>query len=237
VIDFPGFKQQFLATFSMISGVIEPMPLGNRFILFWTYYMPYATGWVLAFFNFVGILYFPLRQFLKRESFLTVPALIYVSTVILYFATAFPKSQMVRYTMPMIPLLSIFSAQIIVDGLRLKAKTLKFFSVGMLLGVIGYTFVYTEAYLKLYQSKNVRVLASAWIEKNIPAGSAIAIARSYYWTPPILRQYHPPYRLEEGCDDQSPLNEGVLNLEKILKKSARGGFEARISAFPTSCTP
>jgi hypothetical protein len=79
--------------------------------------------------------------------------------------------------------------------------------------LVGWQGVSAWATVGLYRGINPRESASAWIESNIPRGSTVAIPRKYFWTPGVLRQYHPPYRLIEGGDDQSVLDQAVLGFE------------------------
>jgi hypothetical protein len=86
--------------------------------------------------------------------------------------------------------------------------------------VSGYTLIYSIANLNLYIEKNVREEASEWIEKNIPKGSIIAIPKSYFWTPAVLRQYNPPYKLLIGVDNPNlGYSDGIIGLKKYLNET------------------
>jgi len=138
------------------------------------------------------------------------------------------KNQMVCYTFPVIPFFIIFAARIIAKSAEISQVAPKSFlgslcKFGALCGIIfifGYATIYSLANLNLYRRKNIREETSVWIEKNIPKGSKVTIARSYFWTPGILRQYNPPYKLLMGGDPvHSSVGEAVLGLEKILPET------------------
>ena len=129
-----------------------------------------------------------------------------------YLIITKPHNQVVWYCLPLAGFLAILTG-VFWDWLRknsgLSGKII--LTILLLTGLF-----YTLAYENLYRGKNIREEASDWIDQNIPKGKTIAIARSYYWTVPILRQYNPPYKLLMGADQyHSWLPEAIKGLEKI----------------------
>ena len=79
-----------------------------------------------------------------------------------------------RYLSPLYPIFFLFSAWFLItvsQRLRLPKKI----SVLFVLLVLFPTFVWSTTFLSIYSHPNTRTTASEWINKNIPAGSSLAL--------------------------------------------------------------
>ncbi len=135
-----------------------------------------------------------------------------------FFVTSIvTKNQDVWYTMPIIPFILIFISRGLEIIYNIGNRISKIIFVLLTVFLFCYTFIYSFAYWQLYKQKNVREEVSEWVLENIPKAAKIAIARSYFWTPPVLRQYNPPYKVLMGSDPvKSSVQEGVLGLKNLL---------------------
>jgi len=186
------------------------IPAAWRYI---TWYLPYGMGIPFVIFSAAGFLLLALKK--KRELLL-----ITISGALIFFITTRSRFQAVWHTFPVIPFFVLSSGYFVYSLWNAKKRIIRILSVGVLFFVFAYSLIYSLAVLNLYRAKNTRKEASEWIEKNISYGSKIAIARSYFWTPGILRQYNPPYKLLMGGDPvHSSVGEAVLGLEKILSEA------------------
>ncbi|MCS7232070.1 MAG: glycosyltransferase [Elusimicrobiota bacterium] len=224
ILDFNKTQDSFLRyikhNLSMAKGAMnfdQYILYGKGVISYFGYYLKYGLGKVMILCCLLGIVLMCINTIVKKNKF---DLYFLISGLIVLAVISNTKTQALWYIFPFVPFAVVYS----IRGLELlyyhKKIILKFLSVFIIVILVSYTFIYTIAYWKLYKHKNVREEASEWILKNIPLRSKIAIARSYFWTPPVLRQYNPPYEVLMGADPvSSSVQEGVLGLEKLLDET------------------
>jgi len=224
VLDFPTWWYYFKMNFAFAQGTTHPVELalhGPGRISYLTYYLPSAMGILLVISGVAGFI-FMLARTLKQKPFSlkSSDGFFLLSGTIIYMVISGTKNQATWYTLPVIPFFLIFTGRL--------TESLISFSKGRLSKLLAWAFlviifcqagIYSMAHLRLYTSVNTREMASQWIDTNIPKNKTIAIARSYFWTPGILRQYKPPYKLLMGGDIQSALSDAVLGLDKIAPRA------------------
>ncbi len=225
ILDFPWFYEQALVLVSLAKAEIAPVIQGPGWKLYLTYFLPHGIGWPLTAAGFAGWLWMIgdairgkvfFRSFQNPSRF----ALVWIaSAFIIYMVVSATKSQQVHYTQPVVPLFIFFAAYMLGQWISSLQPAKKWAGVLAGAAVVSYTLVYSLAHLKLYAGVNVREEASVWVDANIPKTATIGIARSFFWTPGILRQYHPPYRVLKGGGDTSFLNDAILNLPEVAKKA------------------
>jgi 4-amino-4-deoxy-L-arabinose transferase-like glycosyltransferase len=147
----------------------------------------HAMGIVPALLSIISIIYLVLR----RRPF---DLCLVLFVVVYFFFINSGKAVFVRYYLGIVPLLSLFLAEMIVAMWR------RFFSkrgaLGITLGCVVVLLVAAEPiYTSLMQSHllaqpDTRTLAAEWIAKNIPPGSKIAAPLEYHYGKPTL---------EKGC--------------------------------------
>src|SRR4029077_6838049 len=71
----------------------------------------------------------------------------------------------------------------------------------------AWSLLYAVAYMRMFTREDPRLEASAWIEKNIPAGTAGGVAKSFFWTPPALRAYNTVYHVIDPAVGNPPFAE------------------------------
>jgi hypothetical protein len=109
-----------------------------------------------------------------------------------FILTTFTSWVVVRYTLPLLPLLAIlsgrFMAQVLTVSPRYKIVAYVLFAL-----VLVWTMLADYAYLKMEAGKDVRDAASEWIGRNVPPGSSIAIVKYYlqdqFFNPVIPKGY------------------------------------------------
>ena len=224
VIDFNSSSESFLhylkINFSLSRGTMNPgqeILFGTGWKSYFTYYLPYGIGLPLLITGVAGAIltsYRILKNNLYTKKF---DILFFISGIIIFYVISSTRNQVIWYTLPVLPFFAIFSARLF----RILLENFnKIFATVILIIVSGYTLIYSIANLNLYIEKNVREEASEWIEKNIPKGSIIAIPKSYFWTPAVLRQYNPPYKLLIGVDDPNlGYSDGIIGLKKYLNET------------------
>lgn len=84
----------------------------------------------------------------------------------------------VRYTLPILPLLALAAAAMVVDVARRWPRWRVPLGVAIA-GVVAWTTLGTLAFLRLEANTNVREVATAWIDRNVPSGTMVATVRHY----------------------------------------------------------
>jgi hypothetical protein len=224
LIDFPTFLGYLRDNAALAREGLSSELYGPGWRSYWTVFLPCAlsapvswsalAGAGLALFSFAGkIAADPLPA--RRKN-----TLLFFSGLMIFFVTVRPHHQMVWYTLPVLPFCVLFAAQL-ASSVRtgLERRRLAWAGTALCAALVGWQGITAWATVGLYRGINPREAASAWIETNIPRESAVAIPRKYFWTPGVLRQYHPPYRLIEGGDDQSVLDQAVLGFESAAAQA------------------
>ncbi|MFN3966853.1 MAG: ArnT family glycosyltransferase [Endomicrobiia bacterium] len=236
VIDFNSSSESFWhylkLNFSLSKGTMNPgqeILFGTGWKSYFRYYLPYAIGIPLMITGIIGFIFTIYNIFTKKYETKKFDVLFTISGIIIFSVISSTKNQAVWYTLPVLPFFVIFSARLFEKSSPIPLKKFTCLWQGgwgellkwtTLFTVLSYTLIYSLANLTLYTTKNVREEASEWIEKNIPKGSKIAIAKSYFWTPAILRQYAPPYQLLIGADSPNlGYSDGIIGLKKYLEET------------------
>ncbi|MHB8743640.1 MAG: ArnT family glycosyltransferase [Sulfuricaulis sp.] len=155
-----------------------------------------ALGYPLYYLAFGGIV-----LALARRS--RADIIILVVGVPYFILTLFADWVVVRYTLPLLPLLAILAASFVVHVVeaipRYKSVTYTLFVV-----VLAWTVLADYAFLKMEAGTDVRDVASEWIQHNLPQGSSLLILRTYiqdtYFNPVIPKGYQ---QLIFGLQDNS----------------------------------
>lgn len=144
-----------------------------------------ALGYALYALAMLGVLY----ALLKR----TAADWLLLASIVPYFVlTSFTSWVVVRYTIPLIPLLAILAARVAHLGLnsRLPHRLAGYATIAL---VVGWTLLGDAAYLRLQAGKNVRELATEWIDQHVPHGSSIVAVKTYleddFFNPVIPKHY------------------------------------------------
>jgi hypothetical protein len=165
--------------------------------------LPVSVGWPVLIMSMMGILIS-----IKKPKNMEFPVLIFMLMYLITFAP--PWGQALNYCLIAIPFLLIFAAKgfrIIPDGIFRKV---------LIIFTLLYTFTYTFYFKSFYLRKSTLESASEWILNNISQNSIIVISKNDNWTPPVIKQYEPPYKVLAGDSSQSPLSKAVMELEKII---------------------
>lgn len=222
IFDFNRTQDSFLYHIkSNISLAKNPMNFdqyilyGKSITSYIRYYLRYAVDDSVILYCIFGFIMMFINIFKNNYDLYFIIVGLFV-----LFVISNTKTQAVWYTFPFVPFCIIYTIRGIEILYVQKNFLFKMISLLLTIFLLSYTFIYTISYWKLYTQKNVREEASEWILANIPQGSKIAIARSYFWTPPVLRQYNPPYVVLMGTDPiKSSVYDGVLGLKNLLDEA------------------
>jgi len=182
-----------------------------------------ALGYTLYALAALGLFYAAVKR-------TTADWLLFVMIVPYLAMTSFTSWVVVRYTLPLVPLLTILAARVTVECLR-SSYVVRALSYTVLATAIGWTLCADIAYLRLEAGRNVRDVATAWIEQHIAGGSSIALVKAYvedeFFNPVIPEGYkHHAFYLNEYVDgtqlfredkyDYLVLNEATYkNMERL----------------------
>ena len=170
LLDFPVFWEQIQAqnrmtkdafTFPYTLQYVDTAPYFYHLKNLWLWGMGVGLGSI----SFLATLWYFLRFCQRRRK----KEIILVVFFLTYFLVVGKFSvKFMRYLLPLYPLFCLFSSWFL-EQLRqpLKKTILALVSLGAL--------VWLMAFLAIYSQPNTRVLASQWINQNIPQGSKLAV--------------------------------------------------------------
>ena len=106
-----------------------------------------------------------------------------------FLLTAGLQVKFMRYMLPITPILGIFGAVLLWELRRFSSFRISRLRIGDLAiaFVVGFSFLYTIAYLNIYSVDHPGTRMSAWIQENVPRGSSIA---QEHWDEPFHGAHH-----------------------------------------------
>jgi hypothetical protein len=125
-----------------------------------------ALGWPLAIVCLVGLIYVTITA-----SVVQLPLLLFVWVSYVYLARW--EVIFARYLMPVIPGLVILGARFLVVAYRQKMQSIKWLSALATALVVGYSLLYSLAYLNIFWEKHTRLVASEYIDRVLPGNSKV----------------------------------------------------------------
>jgi len=145
----------------------------------------YGLGLPLLLVCFAGVVY--TATHFSRVHWLWVPwAVVFL---LMLFQTGW---RLVRWIMPLTPFLFLEAARLWDDAaLWRRWKPVRSVLTAL---ALGYTTLYSCAYVQAMTTPDTRDLSSDWIAQHIPRGARIAMSDTpYFWTPTIFQSpyYHP----------------------------------------------
>lgn len=212
LIDFSNFLQQV-----MLQSQMSNNPFLFPYTLQYVGKIPYIYELIniflfgigpISFAFCVGGIYFLIRQLTKRKLSLSLPLLLFIVYPTLYFLL-FGKFAVgwMRYMLPLYPMLSIFGgyflSEVLVKKIEKKYLTSYIRKKAVLFFFIIIVGAYPLSFLSIYNHPNTRIQASDWINKNIPAGTSLAVE---HWDDAL-----PVYGMEKYLQLTLPLYEPDTN--------------------------
>ncbi len=192
-LDFATFKQQLLDqqamtksafTFPYTLQYVGKIPYLYEFknIILW------GQGVFLGIISFLGIIY-GTKKAIQNKSVPTIILLVFFwvyTAIVGRFAIGF-----MRYMLPIYPILTIFAALLIQKCTQNIKPQKRMLIYGICTALI---FFWTITFTQIYTKPNTRVVASAWIFKNIPRGATIALE---HWDDALPLRFASRYVVEE----------------------------------------
>jgi len=141
---------------------------------------------------------------LKRSK---ADLMILAATVPYFISLTLTSWVVVRYTLPLLPLLAILMARTVVEIARIGPRY-RIAACSIFAAVLIATAVPVYAYLKVEAGRNIRDDATQWIRDNVPRGSSILLVRTYvedeYFNPVVPNGYDGIlFRLVSDSDSKS----------------------------------
>lgn len=122
----------------------------------------------------IGLVWFLKKDFKKAIFLLSFPVIFYIHLV--FKSQPFP-----RYALPMIPFLAIGMAFLMLELYeKAKTKALKMAIIVVSLLLVMPTTAKSIKADTLFTSKDTRIEAKEWIEKNVPPGTRITLAHTFF---------------------------------------------------------
>ena len=130
-----------------------------------------ALGYPLYFLALVGVV----LALVRRSQ---ADIVILAAGVPYFILTTFTSWVVVRYTLPLLPLLAILAGRFVAYTME-KIPRHKTVTNVVVAVILAWTLLADYAYLKMETEKDVRDVASEWIQRNLPLGSSILIVTAY----------------------------------------------------------
>ncbi len=147
----------------------------------------------------------------------------------------------VRYTVPVLPLLSLLAADALVS-LAARGPGWRHLAAAAAAGIVAWTLLGDLAFLKVQAGRNVRELAADWIVANVPRSGSVVEVQQYssdvFLNPTIPAGYrHFEFELGTGVDslllDDSPRHDYVVvnsatyrNMDRLGARNPQNGAYA-----------
>ncbi|MDP3791549.1 MAG: glycosyltransferase family 39 protein [Candidatus Omnitrophota bacterium] len=175
-----------------------------------TYSLFEGLGVIPTILGVAGLVWFLKKDFKKAVFLLSFPAFFYIHLV--FKSQPFP-----RYALPIIPFLAIGLSFLLFGSYeKIRTKALKAAIVAASLALIIPTTAKSIKADLLFTSKDTRIEAKEWIEKNIEAGTRIALAHTFF-SPPL-----------QQITEQLIEKEGIVSGQPELKELKRRKLELLI---------
>lgn len=230
IIDFKTFKANTLEQSQMRTNpYVFPFTLQYVTTIPYWYFLEnivlYGMGLPLGILAFAGIIYglfWTISSIVKsiRTHKITDRSLPAISLLLFYFLLYFgfmgiSAVKFMRYMLPVYPILCIFAAWFI-----------RQFSPKILIIIIFLTLIWPLSFMSIYTKPHTRILASDWINRNMPIGSKLALE---HWDDGLPLNNGGKYQFLEMPmyeNDQSPLkwekvNTNLRNADYLILASNR----------------
>lgn len=175
ILNFSQFRKSMDYESGVVSGKLK-VPYNWQFnntlpYLFFFSNLHWQTGLFVPTLGFLGIflwLFFILK---KRERIWILPLLIFSIFYFAYVGSWYTK--FIRYMLPLIPTLILGTAWFLLK--LTQSPKLKLVSRALLALTLIFSFLWSLAFLSIYQNPTTRIVASQWIYENIPQGSTLLV--------------------------------------------------------------
>ncbi len=188
--------------------------------------IPLGAGWPLAAAGLAGWIWMGYRLFSKRDfprSRVNEPyifALIwFFGCGFVFFAQIFMRSDNSADAHAALPLVAILAGCLLTAYGTHPNETIRRAGTAAGVMIALYSFVYASAHVNLYRTASPSESASEWIERNVPRGELVGIARNDAWTPECLTGHHPNFEVLEGGGTEAPLEVCLRKLDEIGKEA------------------
>ncbi len=184
-------------------------------MLFWTMGLPLGLAACL------GVVFYLVRNVFRFRADQAV-LLLWILPYFLFVGRFFAKFN--RYMLPIMPVMTILGAAMLVllaTSLRGRVRKVGWTPLAVVLIV---SFLYSLAYMNIYEHPNTRVAATAWIYSHIPAGSTIAVETPWDDTLPL------------PTSTMSPTRYRTIDLDMYADESNEAAVQAKIRNITSALT-
>jgi hypothetical protein len=187
ILDYPKFINDFLAQTKHLQQGHHNIDLGLGLIYHLKFSLYYGLGLPYLIVAGLGILW----ALWKRTA---VDYILLFQTIFYFVWIGSGRTVFVRYMIPLLPLLALFTARVMVEGLAAipfrKPGSRHLVGIILFLGIISSSVWSIYRFDFLLLQKDTRTLAKEWVDQHLPLGTKIAMEqwhgkpeldRSRYW--------------------------------------------------------
>ncbi len=178
LIDFATFWRQITEQHRMTNDAfafpytlqfVDTLPYFYHLKNLWLWGMGVGLGTLSLSGTMVYMFNLIKRIRLKGEEDIEAKEIILAVFFLAYFFTVGRFAvKFMRYLLPLYPLLSLYAAWLI-ESFTGKQKRASF------IGAVGLALIWVLAFISIYSKPNTRVLATDWMNQNLPPGAKIAV--------------------------------------------------------------
>lgn len=181
-----GFMQGMKIQWNFQSSPFTDAVDGGPGVYQWGWTMLHeALGYPLYFLTLGGVV----LALVRRSQ---ADIVILAAGVSYFILTTFTSWVVVRYTLPLLPLLVIFAGRFVAYAIEAIPRH-KPVAYVVIVATLVWTVLADYAYLKMEAGRDVRDVVSGWIKHNLPRGSSILMVRAYsedYYFNPVIPKGH-----------------------------------------------
>lgn len=234
LIDFPTFWRQITEQNRMTKDAfvfpytlqyVDTPPYFYHLKNLWLWGMGIGLGGV----SIVAVIWY-VFNLLKRiktrgEEDIEAKEIVLVIFFIAYFATVGRFAvKFMRYLLPLYPLFCLFAACFLQSLINSQKKRISLIGKVSLIFTISISLLWLFAFISIYSKPNTRVLATQWINQNLPSGTKIAVE---HWDDrvPIRGNYQflemPMYESDRSKRKWEKVNSNLEEADYIVIASNR----------------
>jgi hypothetical protein len=222
-LDFPAFRSNFEYEGGLAIG---------EFLVFYTRQfintipiafqadkiLPFVLGPILFLFSLAGFIFMLINSIKKPKMEFFIILITFLS---IFLPNAFLFAKWTRFISPTFPFFAIFASFL----LNLAYLNSKFISKVLTYVLLITTFLWTAAFFSIYLHSDIRIAASAWIEKKIPENSNILVEGGNTIDIPLKGNFRKIsldfYNLEDNLSDRYNIASELEKSDYFLIQSRR----------------
>lgn len=221
ILDWKEFRGSMIYELGVASGKMRVF-YTRQFNDSWPFFFqlrkifPYSLGWPLTVLGMAGAVLLIRRFWQKKERKI---AILLAAAGISFWPNVFIFAKWTRFMTPAVPFLILLAGETVSQSQKTKLKNWLVGGITLISLIAGLSF------FGIYRRPDVRITASEWMEKNLPAGSRILSEGGNVLNLPLTGNFETVnfdfYPLDDEPSKEEELRQEIRNCDYILVPSRR----------------